>query len=66
MMLKQKSAPKRTVGKEVNKSVLRCSGHTELRSPVESLLRDLAFVLHATAVVRKDMETEQTMCSVAS
>lgn len=66
MMLKQKTAPKRIVGKEVNKSVLRGSGQTELRSPVESLLRDLAFVLHATAVVRQNMETEQAMCSVAS
>jgi hypothetical protein len=66
MMLKQKSAPKLTVSKEVNKSVLRCSGQIELRSPVESLLRDVAFVLHATAVVRQDMETEQAMCSVAS
>jgi hypothetical protein len=66
MLLKQKSAPKRTVSKEVNESVLRCSGQIDLRSPVESLLRDLAFVLHATAVVRKDMETEPTMCSVAS
>ncbi len=66
MMLKQKSAPKRTTSKRVNKSVLRGSGQTNLRSPVESLLRELAFVLHATVVVRQDMETEQTMCSVAS
>ncbi len=65
MMLKQKSAPKRATSKRLNKSVLRGSGQTDLRLPVESLLRELAFVLHATAVVRQDMEMEQTTCSAA-
>jgi len=66
MMLQQKTPSKRTVGKKVNKSALRGSGQTNLRSPVESLLRDVAFVLHATALVRQDMQTEQAMCSVVS
>jgi hypothetical protein len=37
-----------------------------LRSPVESLLRDLALILHATAVVRQDLEAERTLCSAVS
>ena len=66
MMLQQKSPLRRTGDKGVKKSVLRGSDQTDLRSPVESLLRDLAFVLHATAVVRQSIEAEQAVYSAAS
>lgn len=39
---------------------------SDLRSPVESMLRDIALVLHATAAIRRSMDAEQTSCSVVS
>ena len=66
MMLQQKLAVKRTTRKGVRSSVLPSSRQSDLRSPVEGLLRDLAFVLHSTEVVRRAVEAEQAMCSAAS
>lgn len=66
MMVQQKPAVKRMARKEVSKPVLPGSRQTELSSPVEGLLRDLALVLYATAVVRQGMEAEQAICSTAS
>jgi hypothetical protein len=66
MMLQQKSVVKRTLRKETRNSVLPGSRQTDLRSPVEGLLRDIAFVLHATEMVRRTMEAERAMCSTAS
>jgi hypothetical protein len=66
MMLQQKSTMRRTVRKGVSNPVLPDSRPNDLRSPVESLLRDVAFALHATSVVRRDMEAEQVISSTAS
>lgn len=65
MMLQQKTAVKRTIRKGASNPVLPGS-QTDLRSPAESLLRDLALVLHATAEIRRSMEAEQALCSTAS
>ncbi len=66
MMLQQKSPRRRTGVKGMKKSVLGGSDRTTMRSPVEGVLRDLAFVLHATAVVRQAMEAKQAVYSAAS
>lgn len=57
-------------------STVRRSVSQEMRSfvspenpsdlPAESLLRDIALVLHATAVIRRSMDAEQTPCSAVS
>ena len=66
MILQQKSALRRTVSKELRNPVVLSSRETDLHSPVEGLLRDIALVLHATPRVRREMEAEQTICSAAS
>ena len=38
----------------------------DLRSPVESLLRDVALVLHATRVIRQEMEAGRAACTAIS
>jgi hypothetical protein len=66
MMLQQKSVAKRTQGEARKNPLLRGGKQTDLRSPVECLLRDVALVLHATEVVRRAMEVDQGVCSTAS
>ncbi len=66
MMLQQKTTPRRAQNKKVGGPVVPASRQVDLRSPVENLLRDVAFVLHATELVRKSMQIEQAICSTAS
>ncbi|HEY7328577.1 MAG TPA: hypothetical protein VH592_13100 [Gemmataceae bacterium] len=66
MMLQQKSVVKRTHYKQIDNPVPRISRQTDLPSSPESLLRDVAFVLHATQVVRRAMEADPATCSAAS
>jgi hypothetical protein len=63
--LPQQSAVRQTLRKAVRNTVLPGS-QANMRTPVESLLRDLALVLHATAAVRQVMEAEQAACAAAS
>ncbi len=62
MMRQAQTAVRRKGFKGVRHSV-RAGNPSELRSPVEGLLRDLALVLHATAKVRRMMEAEQFVSS---
>lgn len=61
----QQSRVRQAIRQEVNKPILP-NRQLDLHSPVESLLRDLALVLHATAAIRRDMEAEEAACSAAS
>jgi hypothetical protein len=61
----QQSSVRRGIRPDVKKPILP-NRQLDLRSPVESLLRDLALVLHATAAIRRDMEAEESTCSAAS
>lgn len=66
MMLQQKSTMRRTARKGASNLVLADNRPTDLRSPVEGLLRDLALVLRATAAVRQDIEADKAICSAIS
>jgi hypothetical protein len=66
MMLQHKSAQKRTIHNGFSDPVSLGSRQTDLKAPVERLLRDVAFVLHATEVVRRAMEAEQALFTAAS
>jgi hypothetical protein len=66
MMLQQKAVVKKTLSKGINNPALPGNHQTDLRSSVESLLRDVAVVLHATQVVRRAIEADRTACATAS
>lgn len=65
MTRQQQSTLRRAASNERKNPVLP-SRRLDLHSPVESLLRDLALVLHATAAIRRDIEAEEATCSAAS
>lgn len=58
MIAMQQSAGRRTIRKREKNSVLPES-QSELRFPLDSLLRDVALVLHATAAIRRTIDEEK-------
>lgn len=65
MTSQQQFASRRAVGKGVSNPVPP-AGQPDLRSTVESLLRDAALVLHATAAVRRLIKAERALCPAVS
>ena len=65
-MIRQRQTMARKTIRKGERIRVRCGNPCVLRSPVESLLRDLALVLHATATVRRDMEAERALLLAAS
>jgi len=65
MTSQQQFANRRAVRKDVSNPVPPAS-QPDLRSTVESLLRDAAVVLHATAAIRRVMKAERVLCPAVS
>jgi hypothetical protein len=65
MTSQQQFAGRRTVSKGAN-SPVHPAGQPDLQSTVESLLRDVALVLHATATLRRAMKAEKILCPAVS
>ena len=61
----QQATARRSTSQEMRKFV-STQNPSVSRLPVESLLRDIALVLHATATIRRSMDAEQTPCSAVS
>lgn len=65
MISQQRFTGRRAVCKGVSNPVLS-AGQPDLRSTVETLLRDAALVLHATAAIRQLMNAGKALCPAIS
>ncbi len=65
-MIRQQQTMARKAVREGERNRVRCGNPRVLRPSVESLLRDLALVLHATETVKRDMEAERALLLAAS